>query len=322
MKFNNPFGVPHSLEVEAEYNTGPTRHDGTFKLITDTATIKVKPGSVDTITISFQAKYYLRIPTQRGDTFMMDTNGSFGFYAQWEANFGENSVELGPKGTQPKALLSPTRKGPIVVAAYAKMGSSKVQGTKPFVQLDVELVCGEEDQLKIGLQDGSPPHPTSIAHYKVKGSLKFTFHIDVEVIKAKVKKDTIVVGSFEFGEHDIKKVKAISGMLDFNKLKAWYNGLPDRTRNKIEQEQKPPGDKFIVMKGFTDNVGEEHKNVELGKKRAVAVAEAFQTISGVPWKKIITAPGKGEQDNPQENKRLEKKEPKHRRVEFEMLIEE
>jgi outer membrane protein OmpA-like peptidoglycan-associated protein len=78
---------------------------------------------------------------------------------------------------------------------------------------------------------------------------------------------------------------------------------------------------MIIMKGFTDNVGDEHQNLDLGKMRAVAVAEMFEKLSGVTKKKIITAPSKGEQDVLQENKNLEKKEPKHRRVEVTIFVE-
>jgi hypothetical protein len=164
------------------------------------------------------------------------------------------------------------------------------------------------------------------AIWQSTGTANFVCKLSAEKPKPpappKITKKTVVVGSFVFGESAINKIKPISDWFDYAKLHAWYDKLPERTRSKIEEEQKPPGGKMIIMKGFTDNVGDEHQNLELGKRRAIAVAEAFEKISGVSWRKIITAPSKGEQDNPQENKKLEKKEPKHRRVEVTIYIEE
>lgn len=137
----------------------------------------------------------------------------------------------------------------------------------------------------------------------------------------KITPRTIVVGSFAFGDDTVAKITPIGDMLDYNKLSAWYKNLPEATRIKI-MNGEPPGGKKIVLTGFTDNVGSEHNNLELGKKRALAVADLFETISGVPWSKFVATPSNGEQDVREENKNLEKKEPKHRRVKVEIHIEE
>jgi len=137
----------------------------------------------------------------------------------------------------------------------------------------------------------------------------------------KIRQETIVVGSFEFGDDTVEKIKPIGDWFDYTKLHAWYKKLPEATKNKI-MNGEPPGGKKIVMTGFTDNVGNEHMNLDLGKRRALAVAKKFETISGVSWSKFVATPSDGEQDVREENKSLEKKEPKHRRVEVVIHIQE
>jgi outer membrane protein OmpA-like peptidoglycan-associated protein len=166
-------------------------------------------------------------------------------------------------------------------------------------------------------------HDVGFASVEGEESRRFKFALIAPApTKIKVSKKTIVVGSFEFNQSSMNRIKSFPGMLNGNQLNDWYSKLPQKTRDKIELEQKPPGDKMIRMTGYTDNVGPEYKNFELGGKRARAVAEAFGKRCGVAWQKIITAPSKGEQDNLQENKKLEKNEPKFRRVEVEIFVEE
>ena len=139
--------------------------------------------------------------------------------------------------------------------------------------------------------------------------------------KPKIRKETVVVGSFAFGDSTVQKIKSLGSMLDYSKLSAWYNKLPERTRESI-LNSKPPGGQKIVLTGYTDNVSDEHLNFALGTKRAVAVLQTLEKISGVKWKDIAATPSKGEQDVRVEQKNLEKKEPKHRRVEITLTIEE
>ena len=142
-----------------------------------------------------------------------------------------------------------------------------------------------------------------------------------EIPKLKIRKETVVVGSFAFGDYAVQKVKSVGAMLDYSKLSGWYNKLPERTRASI-LNGKPPGGQKVVLTGYTDNVGDEHLNFTLGTKRAVAVVQTLENISGANWKDIAATPSKGEQDVRVEQKNLEKKEPKHRRVEITINIEE
>jgi len=139
--------------------------------------------------------------------------------------------------------------------------------------------------------------------------------------KPKIRKETVVVGSFAFGDYTVQKIKPLGAMLDYSKLSAWYNKLPERTRDSI-LNGRPPGGQKVVLTGYTDNVGDEHLNFALGTKRAVAVLQTLEKISGSKWKDIAATPSKGEQDVRVEQKNLEKKEPKHRRVEIAITIEE
>jgi hypothetical protein len=287
-------------------------------------TVQVDVGqTVESIQLAVSVEYSLMVVRSDGDTFHQGF-GKFGFSATWRAVSSDKGLELVPDGTQPRSLGPATSREDIMVGATARMVASIPADKRPFVELVVVLVAGDEGQVSPGLQ-GNLPSNTTVYRKPTTGPFGFTIRLNLDIKaapKAVIKKQTVVIGSFDFGDFSIKKIKAISGMLDYGKFSAWYNGLPERTRNIIEQDQKPPGGKMIVMTGFTDNVGDEFNNFELGKKRAIAAAEMFEKLSGVSWKKIITPPSKGEQDIRQEDKRLEKKDPKHRRVEVTMFVEE
>jgi hypothetical protein len=287
-------------------------------------TVKLDVGqTVESIQLAVSVEYSIRVVRSDGDTFHQGF-GKFGFSATWRAVPSDRGLELVPDGTQPRSLGPASASEDVMVGATARMLASIPPDKKPFVELLVALAAGDNGQVSPGLQ-GSLPGNTTVYNRPTTGPFALTIRLNLEIKEAPkpvVKKQTVVIGSFGFGDSSIKNIKAISGMMDYGKFSAWYNGLPERTRNSIEQDQKPPGGKMIVMTGFTDNVGDEFNNFELGKKRAIAAAEMFEKISGVSWKKIITPPSKGEQDVRQEDKRLEKKEPKHRRVEVDIFVEE
>jgi outer membrane protein OmpA-like peptidoglycan-associated protein len=88
------------------------------------------------------------------------------------------------------------------------------------------------------------------------------------------------VGSFPTNVFEVKKIKTKpAGYADWAGLKKFYDELPGPTRQKIEEGEKPGGQKIEIL-GYADDTGNAADNSKLGEKRAKDVMGWFQTWSG------------------------------------------
>lgn len=326
MKLTNPFDMAGYINIEASYTTG--KASGGFSLGSTgaEADINVDWDSMTAVVILVKVDYQLFLMQGGGLKLMQKGEGDFKFAAKWRADFTEDGLELAPDGAQPKLLGKSETEGELAVSASPQIGQSASRDKHPYVEMAVTFTAGSTDSgISIGLGPVSGSSSASSKAQSMQMALRINFNVKSRPAPAPparvpVKQQTIVVGSFEFGFWELKKVKALGSMMDGRKLRDWYFRLPQVTRDKLSQGELPGGKK-IVMTGYTDNVGEEHMNLQLGRKRAIAVAKEFEDMIGVSWEKVISTPSRGEQDVLQENKNLEKKEPKHRRVEVTIFVE-
>ena len=101
------------------------------------------------------------------------------------------------------------------------------------------------------------------------------------------------VGSFPTNVFEVKKIKMKpAGYNDWAGLKKFYDDLPALTKQRIQEGEKPGGQKIEIL-GFADDTGNAADNSKLGEKRAKDVMDWFKTWSGNRSDAIYLTKGEG-----------------------------